>query len=97
MKFLIHNSISPLISKALKEMGHQSEHILDLKMEGAKDSEIFDYALANGQIIVTADTDFGTISVLQDKKKHSIIIFRKGVIRLILDQISLLTLNLPII
>jgi len=97
MKFLIDNSIFPLISKALIDIGHEAQHVLDLKMEGAKDSQIFDHALANDQIIVTADTDFGTISVLQNSKKPSIIIFRKGVTRLPPEQINLLSLNLPII
>ncbi|MCJ8277176.1 MAG: DUF5615 family PIN-like protein [Bdellovibrionales bacterium] len=97
MKFLIDNSISPLISNALINMGHKSEHVLDINMAGAKDSQVFDHALANDQIIITADTDFGTISVLQNKKKPSIIIFRKGVTRLPKEQIKLLTLNFPII
>jgi predicted nuclease of predicted toxin-antitoxin system len=61
MKFLIDNALSPIIAQGLRDAGFEAIHVRDIGMHSASDSSIFKFALQNDQIIVSADTDFGTL------------------------------------
>lgn len=47
-------------------------------MQAATDEEIFDLAAREDRIIVSADTDFGTILALRRSAEPSVIIFRRS-------------------
>jgi predicted nuclease of predicted toxin-antitoxin system len=76
MKFLIDNAISPVIASGLKASGYEALHVRDIGMTSATDQVIFDYARNGGYVIVTADTDFGTLLALWLYSQPSVIIFR---------------------
>lgn len=76
MNFLIDNALSPIIAKGLKEAGFESMHVRDVGMSASSDPVIFEYAKQNDQIIVSADTDFGTLLALWKYSKPSVILFR---------------------
>jgi predicted nuclease of predicted toxin-antitoxin system len=61
MKFLIDNALSPELAKLLEAATHDAVHVRDRNLEKANAEEIFEAAAAEGRIIVSADTDFGTI------------------------------------
>ena len=94
MKFLIDNALSPLFSKLLKSNGYDSIHVRDINMQTCSDEEIFDYAQIDNRIIVSADTDFGTIIALSNKQFPSVIIFRRTRKRRPVEQFDLLISNL---
>lgn len=76
MIFLIDNALSPIISQGLRDAGFESFHVRDISMHTASDLSIFEFALQNNHIIVSADTDFGTLLALKQYMKPSMILFR---------------------
>ena len=76
MKFLIDNALSPHLAKLLEAATHDAVHVRDRNLEKASDEEIFEAAAAEGRIIVSADTDFGTILTFRPQQLPSVIIFR---------------------
>jgi predicted nuclease of predicted toxin-antitoxin system len=59
VKFLIDADMPR--SSAFRSFGFDVEDVRDIGLGSAKDKEILEYALKNGRIIVTRDTDFGEV------------------------------------
>ena len=64
MKFLIDNALSPIIAQGLQKAGFEAIHVRDVGLHSASDSVIFESAVKNAQIIVSADTDLKVIDRL---------------------------------
>jgi predicted nuclease of predicted toxin-antitoxin system len=94
LKFLIDNALSPIFSKLLHHHGYDVIHVREINMQTCSDEEIFDFAQKDGRIIVSADTDFGTIIALRNERFPSIIIFRRTQNRKPAEQANLLISNM---
>ena len=58
MKFLVDNQLPEALCRFLKAHGHESGHVLGLKMDEATDLKIWNDAAAGNWIVVSKDEDF---------------------------------------
>lgn len=77
MKLLIDNALAPLVAVKLRQAGHDAVHVRDRNMQAATDEEIMVLAEREERIIVSADTDFGTLLALRSKRKPSFVLLRR--------------------
>jgi len=97
MKFLVDNALSPNVANRLRENGHDAVHVRDMGLSTAEDDRIFAEAAKTERVILSADTDFGTLLALRGDKKPSVVLFRRGVDRKPAQQVALLLANIPAI
>ena len=95
MKLLIDNAISPVVAKGLADAEYDVVHVRELGMAASADEEILEKALELGRIVVSADTDFGTLLALRQYAKPSFILMRQAANHRPEAQLQVLLANLP--
>ena len=97
MKFLIDTAPSPVVAEVLRKAGHDAVHTRDIGLQSAGDVEIFEKAREDDRVLVSADTDFGTILALRALSRPSVILLREVSPRRPDQQAHLLLANLQAI
>ncbi len=76
MKFLADMGISPRVSSALRERGHEVVHLQEQELGKLPDGEILAKARNEGRVLLTHDLDFGELLAASKGNLPSVIIFR---------------------
>jgi predicted nuclease of predicted toxin-antitoxin system len=76
MRFLLDENIPPSLAVLLQKVGHEARHVVEIGYTNTPDFKISAFAAQSGEIILTHDTDFGTILALSGDNKPSVILFR---------------------
>jgi len=94
MRFLIDNALSPVVAERLRRSGHDATHVRDHGLADTDDIVIFEFAERDRRVVVSADTDFGTILALREASLPSVILFRGATPKKAERQVGLLLANL---
>lgn len=94
MRFLIDNALSPVLAERLKDAGHDAVHVREYDLQASEDEQIFDRAQGEERVVVSADTDFGTLLATRQARSPSVILFRHGTQRRPEVQVDTLLSNL---
>lgn len=97
MKLLIDANLSPSVADGLREAGFDAVHVADLDLVTASDGEIFDRAVSDGLVVVTADSDFGMLLALRRATSPSVVHLRHVAELGLEEHLALLVANLPAI
>ncbi len=65
------------MAEGLRGAGHDAVHVRDLGLAKAADMDVFELAAAQERVLLSADTDFGTILALRGDVRPSVLIFRR--------------------
>lgn len=76
MRFLVDESLSWKLARELAVAGHDAVHVYDIELGGCEDSQILLEAGKSSRIVISEDTDFGTLMAMQRLSAPSILLFR---------------------
>jgi predicted nuclease of predicted toxin-antitoxin system len=76
LRFLIDNALSPRFARSLMAANLDAIHVRAINMHAATDEAILAHALADGRIVISEDTDFGTLLARSGATRPSIVLFR---------------------
>lgn len=76
MRLLVDEAFQDAVAHQLADAGHDATHIRLLGLAGHTDHEVMALALAEDRVLVTTDTDFGTILALTGASGPSVVLLR---------------------
>lgn len=97
MRILLDENLSPIPRDLLVDAGHDVVHVRDLGLISAPDDVVIGRAAAENRVLVSADTDFGTLLARTAATAPSFVLIRRAAGRRASEQARLLTDNLPVV
>lgn len=97
MRFLVDQNLSPRLAEVLVEHGHDALHTSDLGLDTASDEAVLARARTEDRILISADSDFGTILASTRAAWPSVIYIRRIQGRRVEQLADLIVGNLDIV
>jgi predicted nuclease of predicted toxin-antitoxin system len=94
VKFVVGANLSPRVAALLQSAGHDAVHVRDIGLRDASDDRIIDYAMSTERVVISHDSDFGTLLAYRHLSKPSFILIRSCDPVVVDDQTSLIVANL---
>ena len=97
MRFLIDNNLSPLLADGLKAAGHDAVHVRDYGLQAAADPVVLARARDDNRVLISADTDFGTLLAREKAGRPSVLLIRRLAGRRAAEQAAIILANLDVV
>ena len=94
MRFLLDENLSPKLVELLGRDGHDVIHVRDIGLTSACDEVVIAAASTDDRILISADTDFGTLLARTHASRPSFVLIRRASGRRAIDQAALIIDNL---
>ena len=95
MRLLLDNNLSPRLVDVLSKEGWDIVHVGSLGLRAASDRVVLQRARDDGRVLVSADTDFGTLLAASRESGPSVVLVRRVIGRRVEQLAGLLVANLP--
>lgn len=76
MKFLVDQAVSWHVARDLNATGHDAVHVREIGFAAADDEKILRHAADEQRVVITQDTDFGTLLMVRRAQRPSVILLR---------------------
>jgi len=76
VRLLVDEALQDAVAHSLAEAGHDVTHVRLLGLAGHTDDEVMALALQEDRVLVTTDTDFGTILALTGAAGPNVLLLR---------------------
>jgi predicted nuclease of predicted toxin-antitoxin system len=93
MRLLLDENLSPAVSGFLVEAGHDVVHVRDRGLTSARDDVVLAVAATEERVLISADTDFGTLLARSGANSPSVVLIRRAAGRRAAHQARLLIDN----
>jgi predicted nuclease of predicted toxin-antitoxin system len=95
VRLLLDNNLSPRLVDVLAKEGWDVVHVGSLGLRAATDRVVLQIARDDGRILISADTDFGTLLAASHEAGPSVVLVRRVIGRRVEQLAGLLVANLP--
>jgi len=95
VRILVDANLSPRLAALLVTTGHDAVHVSDLDLSSASDHTILEAADHENRVVLSADTDFGTLLAVTGRTRPSVVLVRLTSPRRTEAIAALLDANLP--
>lgn len=76
MRFLVDEALQNAVARRLGEAGHDAVHVRLRGLAGHTDDEVMVLAVEEDRVLITTDTDFGTILALSGAAGPNVLLLR---------------------
>lgn len=97
MRLLLDNNLSPKLVPLLANAGHDVAHVADHDMGSADDPSVLALAVETGRVLVSGDSDFGTLLARTQATSPSFVLVRRAVGRRVPELAAVIIDNLPVV
>jgi predicted nuclease of predicted toxin-antitoxin system len=94
VRFVVDANLSPKVAGYLQAAGHDAVHVVDVDLQHASDLVIMNWARTDERVVLSSDTDFGTLLARFEARDPSFLLLRHLNDRKPDEQAALLLANL---